>query len=148
MTDLVAEDYFDRDGIDGTNLDYSHAWSVVEYFMGGEKYPNLEWCRRQYQGVPPSAASIGDFVQRVSPKVRWVHLSDEPHPYTHSGSHMGDGKIDFEECARLLNECTGDEVVVATIEVKDGHTPDGFKRIVEHDFPYLSKIFGSSLQTP
>lgn len=140
--DLVAEDYIGRRGIDGTNLDYSHAWTVVEYFKGDKKYSNLEWCRRQYGGVPESAKSMENFVREVAPKVRWLHLSDEPHPYTHSSSHIGDGEIDFRECARLLDEyLTNNDIVVATIEVKDGHTPEGFKKIIEHDFPCLSKIF-------
>ena len=137
--DLVAEDYIERDGIDGTNLDYSHAWTVAGYFSGDKKYPNLEWCRRQYEGVPESAKSIENFVKTVAPKIKWIHLSDEPHPYTHSGMHLGEGATDFHECTRLLDKYLADEVV-ATIEVKNGHTQEGFKKIIEHDFPFLRKI--------
>jgi len=143
--DLVPEDYIIRKGINGTTLDYSHAWTVVKYFQGNVKSPNLEWCRRQYRGVPRSARSLEKFVQAVAPATRWLHLSDEPHPYTHSGSHIGDGKIDFQECARLLNEHLEDDDIVATIEVKDGHTPEGFKRVIEHDFPFLKRAFFSQV---
>lgn len=140
--DLVAEDYIYRDGIDGTNLDWSHAWSVVEYFKGDRKCANLEWCRRQYHGVPASARSIESFVRTVAPKIKWIHLSDELDPYSHLGLYMGDGRIDFVKCLKLLDKYLPEETP-ATIEVKDGHKPEGFKRIKEHDFPVLEKLIKS-----
>jgi hypothetical protein len=138
--DFVAEDYINREGVEGTNLDYSHAWNVISCFNGNKKYPHLQWCRRQYGRTPESAGSMENFVRNVASKIKWIHICDEL-PYTHSGSHIGDGKIDFEECARLLNNYLEEEIV-ATIEVSDSHTPDGFKRILQHDFPFLKKIFG------
>lgn len=141
--DLVAEDYINRKGIDGTTLDYAHAWSVVGYFNGDKKYSNLEWCRKQY-GIPKSAESLEKFVKKVSTKIKWLHLGDEPNPYVHSGSHIGDGKIDFNECAKLMYKYLTEDIVV-TIEVKDGHTKEGFKRIVEYDFPYLKNLLKNKL---
>ena len=70
--------------------------------------------------MPWGAQSMKNFVTEISPLITWVHLSDEPHAYTHSGGHMGDGNIDFDECLELLEQNLGDETV-ATIEVKDGH---------------------------
>lgn len=138
--DLVAEDFIDRKGVGGTNLDYSHAWTVVGYFQGEKTYPNLEWCKRQYGGIPESGKSMENFVRKVAPQVDWIHLSDEADPYKHQGLHVGDGNVDFEECAELLDRFLKKEVV-ATIEVADGHTVPVFKKILEHDFPVLKEIF-------
>jgi len=138
-TDLVPEDYIGRLGIDGTNLDYSHAWTVVEGLIGDKKQSNLEWCKRHYGVVPESARSIERFVKAVSPRVKWVHLSDELNAYSHEGLHAGDGKIDLKKCLCLLNSHLTKETP-ATIEVKDGYTPEGFKKILEQDLPVLSAL--------
>ena len=95
----------------------------------------------QYDGVPESAESIGNYVEMVAPRIKWIHLSDEPHSRIHSGLHIGEGGIDFQECARLLDDSIVDDTV-ATIEVSDGHKDDGFKKIIEHDYPLLKKYFG------
>jgi hypothetical protein len=156
--DLVVEDYIGREGLDGMTLDYSHAWCVVDYFNRDLSNPfgarfdiqkgafneiseNMEWCRRQYNGVPLSAQSIENYVKKASHFIKWVHIGDEPNAFSHSGGHVGEGTIDFKECAELLNSLLPMETP-ATIEVKDGHTDAGFKRILEHDLPSLRKLFG------
>lgn len=142
VTDLVAEDYINRENIDGVTFDYSHAWGVVESFKNNKNFPNIRWCEKQYDGIPKSAKSIEDFVKKVSPKALWCHISDEPKTCIHSGLHIGDGNIDFEECMSLLNKHLREETPV-TIEIMDGHTPEGFKRIIEKDFPKLSAILST-----
>jgi len=155
--DLVVEDYIGREGLDGMTLDYSHAWCVVDYFKRDRSNPsdtqflwegafnepswNMEWCRQQYGGVPRSAQSMENYVKKAAHIIKWVHIGDEPHAFTHSGGHVGEGKIDFKECAELLNSSLPMETP-ATIEVKDGHTDVGFKRILEHDLPLLKELFG------
>jgi len=145
--DFVPEDFLDREGIEGMNLDYPHAWTVVAYFQGKafeyegpRSTENLEWCRRHYGGVPESAKSMENFIRKVAPKVEWMHISDEANPYAHKGLHVGEGNVDFKECADLLEKYLPKETP-ATIEVKDGHTEVGFKRILEHDWPFLKKLF-------
>ena len=101
---------------------------------------NTEWLRRHYVDGPRSAESMENYVRNVAPQTKWLHLTDEPHPYAHTGLHMGDGTIDFEECASLLETHLRDETVTI-IEVGDGHTDDGFKKLIEHDLPILRKLF-------
>jgi hypothetical protein len=153
--DLVVEDYIGREGLDGMTLDYSHAWCVVDYFKRDFSKPhdtqsdpvwndiswNMEWCRQQYDGVPRSAQSMENYVKKAAHIIKWVHIGDEPNAFSHDGRHIGDGAIDFKECAELLNSSLPTETP-ATIEVKDGHTDAGFKRIIEHDLPALKKLFG------
>jgi len=145
--DLVPEDYIGRPGLDGTTLDYSHAWSVVGYFKCDFSKPhekpgeNLEWCRRQYAGIPHAARSMKSFVEEVAPRVEWLHIGDEPDAFSHDGRHIGEGDINFKGCAELLEEFLTKDTP-ATIEVKDGHTDAGFKRILEHDYPVLKELFG------
>lgn len=59
---------------------------------------------------------------------------------THLGLHIGEGNIDFEECAELLNKYLLKQTV-ATIEVSDGHKKEGFEKIIKHDFPLLLGYF-------
>jgi len=140
--DLAVEDYINRKGIDGTTLDYSHAWLVVKCFEKNKKYPNLEWCKRQYGGIPESGKSIKSFVRMASPKIRWIHLSDESYDLVHSALHIGEGNIDFVECLGFLNKYLSEETPT-TIEINNGHSPEGFKKIVEKDYPRLSELFTS-----
>jgi len=140
IVDQVSEDFINRKWIDGITFDYSHAWLVMEYFRRNEqKFANMELCRKQYGGVPNSAKSMNNFVKSVASRIKWIHLSDEVHPYQHEGLHIGEGKIDFNECAELLKKYLKKDVVV-TIEVLDGHTPEGYKKIVEKDFPLLKEL--------
>jgi hypothetical protein len=153
--DLVVEDYIGREGLDGMTLDYSHAWCVVDYFKRDLSKPsdtksdpiwnepswNMEWCRRQYNGVPRSAQSIENYVKKASHFIKWVHIGDEPNAFSHDGRHIGEWNINFKECMELLEEHLTKETP-ATIEVKDGHTDAGFKRILEHDYPVLKELFG------
>jgi hypothetical protein len=143
-TDLVAEDYIDRQGIDGTTLDCSHAWSVIESFKEGDVEPNLEWCERQYGEIPPSAKSMKNYIQKVAPKLKWLHLSDESRKnnYAHCGLHVGDGDMNLQETLSILNENLTQETPV-TIEMNDGHKPEGFARIIENDFPKLKQIIST-----
>lgn len=145
VVDLVPGDFLTRPGNDGFTLDYSHAWLVAEYFrvnndlrISDDKHPNLELCRQQYGDV------FGDllekFVISVAPRVKWVHLCDEKSSYEHLGLHIGEGVIDFRKCAELLKTHLKEDVV-ATIEVREGHTEEVFRRIIEHDFPILEELF-------
>lgn len=137
--DMVAEDYEERDGIEGNTFDISHAWRIVHCFKKGRRYKNLEWCMRQYNGVPDSAKSLENFIKRAAKGMKWIHLADEDNMNKHQARHIGEGKIDFVKCLRTLSETTDGEII-ATIEVDDGHTPDGFRKILESDYPKLSEI--------
>lgn len=141
VVDLVSGDFVKRSGNDGFTLDYSHAWSVTEYFrVNGEKNSNLELCRQQYGDISYSDDLLERFVRCVAPRVKWIHLCDEKSPHEHLGLHIGDGVIDFRRCAELLKTYLKEDVI-ATIEVRDGHTEEGFRRIAEHDFPILEELF-------
>ena len=142
VVDLVPGDFVTRHGNDGFTLDYSHAWLVSEYFRirGDEKHSNLELCRQQYGDLSSIDDMLERFVRSVAPKTRWIHLCDEKDPYEHLGLHIGDGIINFRKCAELLKTYLKEDVV-ATIEVRDSHTEEGFRRIIEHDFPILEDLF-------
>jgi hypothetical protein len=130
--DLVPGDYVGRWGLSGNTFDYAHAWTVVN---SDRDHKNIEWTKVGSE-IPDT---LEDFVQQVSGSMRWMHLCDEVDPLKHTGSHIGDGKIDFVECAYILSDFIPDGTI-ATIEVCDGHTEDGFRRILEHDYPLLKLL--------
>ncbi len=141
--DQVAEDFANRKHIDGINFDVSHAWTVIKYFTENPEigtFGTMEWLREQYQGkVPESAKSMESFVKTIALRTNWLHLSDESTAYEHLGKHIGDGSINHEESLRLLIKHLTENTPV-TIETGNGHTPEGFKRVLKQDFPRLKAI--------
>jgi hypothetical protein len=151
--DFVAEDYAGRRGADGNNWDYSHAWCAIGALNGDRICPTMEWCKRQYNGMPESGRSIQEYARKVAPNIEWAHLCDEASPYAHHGLHVGEvrkeggqeirGMIDFNECAEALGRVVRENPkkdIVATIEVKDGHLQQGFEKIINHDYPILKSL--------
>ena len=89
-----------------------------------------------------SAQSMENFVSILAPKIEWLHIGDEPDAYSHAGLHIGDGKFELVEDLALLKKYLKNDVV-ATIEVKDGHKPDGFSKIIKSDYPKLQEMLKS-----
>ena len=148
--DLVPLDFRERPGLDGLTLDVAHAYNVwlnlsasLALHLRDEDMPRtLVSVAEQY--IMPAFGSgdfgdvVGEFSSLPNAPLRWIHVSDERDPNLHEGLHIGDGKIDYAEVFRRINQTVPEDAVIpVTIETKDGHTDEGFQRILENDVPRL-----------
>lgn len=150
VTDLLPEDMMGRRFIDGVNFDFSHGWRVTECYRTGVIYPNLQWCRQDYEqrcgNLPPSATDFGTFIRTIAPSSRWVHVAGEKNVMSHKRLHLNDGgnAIDFSRYVSIFKEhadCDAD--IGVTIETIDSPSQDGFERMTGY-YSWLNWLFNGS----
>jgi hypothetical protein len=140
--DLLPEDFLGRNWIDGITLDVANAAGAIEGFQTFSEFPNLEACVVQYRHVPQSTYSFDSYAHIAAPMIKWIRISDQSDVRRNLRLHLGEGRLTIESFIRSLDSCLKNDTVIS-IDVRDGNTKKGLKRIFEHDYPYLIGILNS-----
>ncbi len=125
-------------------LDVSHAYMSCFYFENRGKgitlpnmgkidkvfLPDVEADMKYYNGMPPSVASLQNFVNALGDSISHVHLNDAI-GYFHEGLVLGEGDIDFKQIIPLLNKD-----VMFVLEIKRAHL---YQQRISESLDFLKK---------